>query len=186
MCSRPTWNSETNRFDLPSDRDNVALYTLARTLVGHINGNPLRGNTYRRLHDGDRHCDDDTVRRMIAEQMNDVRDLHILHGFSLTDLDPESLHAYRNMLSSHKPDHPWTTIDDLSLLRALGGWRRERSSDEEAADRTRASESQSISWSGRQIRTCDIYLPNALGRSRRHSHRRPPSLTSPKRKLSIW
>jgi ATP-dependent DNA helicase RecG len=35
------------------------------------------------------------------------------------------------MLSSHKPDHPWTTIDDLSLLRALGGWRRERSTDEE-------------------------------------------------------
>ena len=68
---------------------------------------------------------------MIAEQMNDVRDLHILNGFSLADLDPESLHAYRNMLSSHKPDHPWTTIDDLSLLRALGGWRRERSGDEE-------------------------------------------------------
>ena len=97
----------------------------------HVNGNPFRGNTYRRLHDGDRHCDDDTVRRMIAEQMNDVRDLHILNGFSLADLDPESLHAYRNMLSSHKPDHPWTTIDDLSLLRALGGWRRERSGDEE-------------------------------------------------------
>src|SRR3984957_4389444 len=37
----------------------------------HINGNPFRGNTYRRLHDGDRRCDDDTVRRMIAEQMND-------------------------------------------------------------------------------------------------------------------
>ena len=97
----------------------------------HLNGNPFRGNTYRRLHDGDRHCDDDTVRRMITEQVNDVRDLNILNGFSLADLDPESVHAYRNMLSSHKPDHPWTTLDDLSLLRALGGWRRERSSDEE-------------------------------------------------------
>jgi predicted HTH transcriptional regulator len=32
----------------------------------YLNGQPL-GNTYRRLHEGDRHCDDETVKRMLAE-----------------------------------------------------------------------------------------------------------------------
>jgi ATP-dependent DNA helicase RecG len=35
------------------------------------------------------------------------------------------------MLGSHKPDHPWTTLDDLSLLRALGAWRQDRTTKEE-------------------------------------------------------
>jgi len=38
------------------------------------------GNTYRRLHDGDRPCDDETVQRMLAEQMEDSRDIRILPG----------------------------------------------------------------------------------------------------------
>ena len=33
----------------------------------YLNGQPL-GNTYRRLHEGDRRCDDDVVRRLLAEQ----------------------------------------------------------------------------------------------------------------------
>ena len=33
----------------------------------YLNGNPLKGNTFRRLHAGDRPCDDETVKRMLAE-----------------------------------------------------------------------------------------------------------------------
>lgn len=36
----------------------------------YLNGNPF-GNTYRRLHEGDRRCDDESVKRMLAEQVED-------------------------------------------------------------------------------------------------------------------
>ncbi len=91
-----------------------------------LNGNPFKGNTYRRLHDGDRPCDDETVKRMLAEQLEDSRDTHILTGFSLDDLDMESLHAYRNMLAAHRPDHPWIALEDLEFLKVLGGYRQDR------------------------------------------------------------
>lgn len=59
----------------------------------YLSGNPFKGNTFRRLHDGDRPCDDETVKRMLAEQVEDSRDTRILSGFGLKDLDSESLHA---------------------------------------------------------------------------------------------
>ena len=92
-----------------------------------LNGQPL-GNTYRRLHEGDRHCDDDTVRRMLAEQLDDSRDARILHRFGLQDVDLESLHAYRGLFAAYKPGHPWVAPDDLSFLRLIGAWRLARGS----------------------------------------------------------
>ena len=61
----------------------------------YLNGQPL-GNTYRRLHDGDRKCDDITVKRMLAEQVQDSRDTYICNRYGLNDIDLESLHAYRH------------------------------------------------------------------------------------------
>ena len=94
----------------------------------YLNGNPLQ--VYRRLHDGDRHCQEETVRRMFAEQVHDARDTIIFHRHALADVNRESLHAYRNLLGAHKPNHPWSTLGDLPLLRALGGWRHDPSSGE--------------------------------------------------------
>ncbi len=90
-----------------------------------LNGQPL-GNTFRRLNDGDRHCDDETVKRMLAEQLEDSRDTRILERFGLPDLDLDSLHAYRNAFAAHRPDHPWVGVDDLVFLRRIGGWREDR------------------------------------------------------------
>jgi ATP-dependent DNA helicase RecG len=67
----------------------------------------------------------------MAERVHDSRDIHVLKGSSLTDLDLESLRAYRNMMGSFRPDHPWTTVDNLSLLRALGAWRHDPETQEE-------------------------------------------------------
>jgi len=97
----------------------------------YLNGNPLNGNTYRRLHQGDRKCDNATVQRMLAEQVQDSLDTRILHGFALDDLDKDTLHAYRNMLASHKPDHPWNTPDDAEFLRLIGGLRKDRETGEQ-------------------------------------------------------
>jgi ATP-dependent DNA helicase RecG len=90
----------------------------------YVNGNPLQ--VYRRLHDGDRHCAEETVRRMFAEQVHDTRDSLVCDRFTLADVDLESLHAYRNLLGAHKLKHPWSTLGDLPLLRALGGWNHDR------------------------------------------------------------
>lgn len=94
-----------------------------------LKGQPL-GNTYRRLNDGDRHCDDETVKRMLAEQVEDERDARILTGFGMDDIDPESLRIYRQMLRDEKPGHPFLEQDDFEFLKSLRGWRRDRQTGE--------------------------------------------------------
>ena len=94
-----------------------------------LNGQPL-GNTWRRLNDGDRQCDDETVKRMLAEQVEDERDAKILTGFGMDDIDPESLRIYRHMLRDEKPGHPYLEQDDFDFLVSLRAWRRDRQSGE--------------------------------------------------------
>lgn len=90
-----------------------------------LKGQPF-GNTYRRLNDGDRHCDDETVKRMLAEQVEDERDARILVGYGMEDIDPESLRIYRQMLRDEKPGHPFLEQNDFEFLQSLRGWRRDR------------------------------------------------------------
>ncbi len=94
-----------------------------------LNGQPL-GNTYRRLHDGDRRCDDAVVKRLLAEQLEDSRDTRILDKFGLRDLDLDSLHAYRNAFAAHRLGHPWLSTPDEEFLRLIGAWRENRTSGE--------------------------------------------------------
>jgi ATP-dependent DNA helicase RecG len=95
-----------------------------------VGQNPF-GGTYRRRFEGDYRVDDETVKRMLAEQAQDERDARILAGFTLRDLDPETLTAYRQHFKSTRPDHPWNSIPDQEFLEMLGAWRRDRSSNEE-------------------------------------------------------
>lgn len=90
-----------------------------------LNGQPL-GHTYKRLNDGDRVCDEETVKRMLAEQVEDERDARILTGFGMADIDPESLRIYRQMLKDEKPSHPYLEQDDASFLTSLRAWRQDR------------------------------------------------------------
>ena len=96
----------------------------------YLNGNPI-GNTYRRLHDGDRKCDDETVRRMLAECVEDERDNRILPGFTQNDIDSQTFKIYRQMFKNAKPGHPWLELDDVELLKRLRGWRQDRATKEE-------------------------------------------------------
>lgn len=95
-----------------------------------LNGQPL-GHTYKRLNDGDRLCDEETVKRMLAEQVEDERDARILPGFGMADIDIDSLHIYRQMLKDEKPGHPYLEQDDFTFLTSLRGWRRDRITREE-------------------------------------------------------
>lgn len=96
----------------------------------YVEENPFTG-TFRRNHEGDYRCSRDAVRRMIAEAEADDRDGRLLEGFTLNDLDLESLNAYRHLFWSTCPNHPWVQFDDLGFLRSLGGWKRERDSGRE-------------------------------------------------------
>ncbi len=96
----------------------------------YLTTNPLNGNTYRRLNEGDRPLADEDVKRMLAEQVEDSRDSRILSHFGLKDLDANSLKAYRNIFRADKPDHPWLGLDDEGFLRMLGGWREDRATSE--------------------------------------------------------
>jgi len=98
----------------------------------HLKKSPF-GNTYLRLHDGDRRCDDETVKRMLAEQLHDSRDGEILsehYDFS-QDIDLDSLKVYRNLLSAHSPQHPYLDFDLFELFKKIGGWRKDRETGKE-------------------------------------------------------
>lgn len=91
-----------------------------------LKGNPLAGNTYRRLNESDCALPDEEVKRMLAEQVDDTRDDRMLRGYSLADLDAESLRAYRQVFTNRDPGHVWNTLPDLEFLRQIGGWRVDR------------------------------------------------------------
>ena len=91
----------------------------------YLGANPLTG-TYRRNHEGDYRCPPEVVRRLIADSLDETRDGDVFEGFGLNDLDMESLGGFRNIFRAGRPDHPWLQLDNLELLRVLGGYRPER------------------------------------------------------------
>lgn len=93
----------------------------------YVNGNPLVGS-FKRNFEGDYHCTEAEVRQMLREASDEPQDSGILGGYSLADLDADSLKAFRNRFGSREPDHPFLALDDRELLRQLGGWRRDRMS----------------------------------------------------------
>ncbi len=95
-----------------------------------IDGNPLTG-TYKRQQAGDYRCTEEEVRRMLAEQTEDERDARIMPGFTFDDVDMPSFNAYRNRLAALKPDHPYLAASNLEFMHKIGGWRKDRETDEE-------------------------------------------------------
>lgn len=95
-------------FNVPrADRKQMPVY---RTT------NPF-GNTYKRNHEGDYKCTESEIRRMIADSDNaHPQDARILEGFSMDDIDAESLKQYRQLFATSHPHHPWLLLDDLQLL----------------------------------------------------------------------
>ncbi len=96
----------------------------------YLGQNPLTG-TYRRHDVGDYKCSADEVGRMLADQSDEPADSRIVEGFTLQDLDGASLTQYRQRFSARAPDHPWLTLEPIALLEKLGGWRRDRHTEQE-------------------------------------------------------
>lgn len=87
--------------------------------------NPFKG-TYKRNHEGDYHAKEYEVRAMIRDQSTQGNDSTILEGFTMEDVDSDTLEKYRIMFNSWNPQHVWRELPDKEFLEMLGGYRRER------------------------------------------------------------
>lgn len=75
-----------------------------RAKPAHLGSNPF-GGTYLRRFEGDYTADDEDVRRMLAERVEDSRDERLLKGFGFGDLEMDTVAAYRNRFAAVKPGH---------------------------------------------------------------------------------
>lgn len=95
-----------------------------------IGQNPLTG-TYRRNYEGDYHCTEQEVGRMLADRADDSTDSRIVENFTLQDLDQTTLSQYRQRFSTRAPNHPWLAEDTKGFLEKLGAWRLDRQTGKE-------------------------------------------------------
>ena len=98
----------------------------------YIGPNPMTG-TFRRAEEGDYRCQDDEVRRMLADQSDSPADAQVVEHFGVADFDPDTVKQYRNRFASRAPDHPWLLLDESALLAKLGALRKDRATGAEGA-----------------------------------------------------
>ena len=91
----------------------------------HLGSNPF-GGTYLRRHEGDYPADDEAVRRLMAERVEDSRDERVLKGFGFDDLDLDTVSAYRNRFAAVKPGHVWTDLPVPEFLEKVGAMGKNR------------------------------------------------------------
>ena len=91
----------------------------------HLGSNPF-GGTYLRRYEGDYPADDETVRRLLAERVEDSRDERVLKGFDFGDLDMDSVAAYRNRFAAVKPGHVWADLPLPEFLERVGAFGKNR------------------------------------------------------------
>ena len=92
-----------------------------------LNGAPF-GNTFKRRHEGDYHCTDDEVRQMFSDAnvSNQSPDSRILKGFTIEDIDLQTLRQFRRNYDVRNEGHPWTLLDDIDFLTKIEAYRKDR------------------------------------------------------------
>jgi ATP-dependent DNA helicase RecG len=91
----------------------------------HVGSNPF-GGTYLRRYEGDYQADDEAVRRMVAERVEDSRDERVLKGYDFGDLDMDTVAAYRNRFAAVKPGHVWSDLPLPAFLERIGAFGKDR------------------------------------------------------------
>ena len=95
-----------------------------------INGNPYKGS-FKRNNEGDFHCTEEEVKAMIRDQSDAGIDGSLLVGYTINDIDSDTLKAYRIEYSHRNPDHVWNKDDDSTFLRNLGCLAADRSDEKQ-------------------------------------------------------
>ncbi len=57
---------------------------------------------------------------MLAERVEDSRDERVLKGFDFSDLDMDTLAAYRNRFTAMKPGHVWLDLPLPEFAERIG------------------------------------------------------------------
>lgn len=91
------------------------------------------GHTYKRKHEGDYLCTDDEVRQMFSDANNLMHsaDSRILQGYTIDDIDLQTLQQYRRSYNSRHENHPWSEVSDMKFLENIGAYRRNRAEGKE-------------------------------------------------------
>lgn len=76
-----------------------------------INGNPMRG-TFKRNHEGGYHCTEDEIKAMLRDASDSGNDGGLLVGYTMEDIDLNSLRSYRIEFEHRNPDHIWNGDSD--------------------------------------------------------------------------
>lgn len=71
---------------------------------------------------------------MIADQLDESQDSIILDGFSMEDLNKETIYSFRNRLRAVKPNYPWVSLDDRAFLYKLGAYDKNRKTGKEGKE----------------------------------------------------
>ena len=95
-----------------------------------LNGNPLK-HSYRRMHEADQRMPEELIKRLLGEQSEDSIDSSILMDYDLSDIDSNSLKAYRQAHSNLNTGHEWNNRDDQDFLRGIGAWKKDRATGRE-------------------------------------------------------
>lgn len=95
-----------------------------------INANPYKG-TFKRNYEGDYHCTEEEVKEMLRDSNDAGNDGFLLEGYTMDDIDPETLQSYRNEFELKNPDHVWNADDNRKFLENLGCYMVDRNTKKE-------------------------------------------------------
>ena len=84
-----------------------------------INDN-LFGGTYRRNWEGDYHCSREEVKAMLRDQTDETMDAKIIDILPLSDLNQDTIQAYRNYHEHTSEGHPFSRYPNDEYLRSIG------------------------------------------------------------------
>ena len=91
-----------------------------------INDDMMNG-TYRRNGEGDYHCTKAEVKAMLRDQTEETADMKVLEDMEISDLNMETVHAYRNRHAAYRNDHVWEGTTDEVYLERIGAAKRAKS-----------------------------------------------------------
>lgn len=89
----------------------------------YINGDMLKG-TFRRNGEGDYRCTKSEIKAMLRDQTEETSDMKVLEDMELSDLNAETVHAYRNRHSAYRNEHVWDALKDEEYLERIGAAKR--------------------------------------------------------------
>ncbi len=89
----------------------------------YINDDMFRG-TFRRNGEGDYHCTKAEVKAMLRDQTEETSDMKILEDMEISDLNMETVHAYRNRHTAYRSEHVWEGLTDEEYLERIGAAKR--------------------------------------------------------------